>query len=283
MSLMSRNDAKDLRDIMSFENDFKHGNRLINLLLDLKQNYGAVSLKAEFEDEGATFEEVFLLKRFALQAGLDLTVKVGGCGALNDLNQLKKIGASPIVAPMIESSYAFQKFVKNVNSVYSGDIMPEIYINIETITGCHSFEQILSTPESEYLDGVVIGKCDMAKSMGLTCDDVNGSVIFDIVNNLLQKASGYGKKVIIGGGISPASINFLKNLQEGSFHQFETRKVVFDASYAFDKKINEGLIKAIDFEILWLKNKFTFLGMDDETYLQRINTLKKRTEALLLK
>lgn len=267
---------------MSFGNQFIYEHRIIDLLTDLKQNYGAVSLKAEFEDEGASFEETFLLKKFALQAGMDLTVKIGGCGALNDLQQVKKIGANP-VAPMIESAYAFKKYIQMVNSVYANDVRPDIYVNIETFAGYQNVQKMLSLKEAQDLKGVVIGKCDMAKSMDLTCEDANSDSVFEIVKEISNIASAYEKDVIIGGGISPASIKTLKKLGENAFQQFETRKVIFDASCAFSNKSQDALVKAIEFEIVWLKNRYAVFGMDEKTYNERIHILEKRSEILLAK
>lgn len=254
---------------------------ILEILSDLKDNHRALSLKAELEDEGSTFEEIFLLRRFALQAGLDMTVKVGGCGALNDMREVKKSGAERVVAPMIESAYAFEKFVHSIKSIYS-DInqFPELWINIESVTGYQSLRNILSSKESVYLTGINVGKCDMSKSMGLGCEGANGSNVFKIVQDILNISNDFNKKISIGGGISPDALNFIQNLGVEKFHQFETRKIAFDSSAAIDKAAEKGILKAIDFEILWLKCKQQMYGMHYTEYAQRIEVLEQRCKRL---
>ena len=104
------------------------------LLYELKNNYNAAGLKAEFESEGASYEEVEELKQLSLQSGLPLTLKIGGCGALRDMINAKKIGVNAIVAPMIESKYALNKFIQTYRTVYK-EFNIDLYINIETETG----------------------------------------------------------------------------------------------------------------------------------------------------
>ena len=76
---------------------------IIEVLQDLKENHHAIALKAEFEAEGADYIEVLKLKNFADVVGLNLAVKIGGCEAIRDMQDAKKIGANIIIAPMIES------------------------------------------------------------------------------------------------------------------------------------------------------------------------------------
>ena len=247
---------------------------IIELLDDLKNNHGAIGLKVELEDEGASFKDLWLAKRFCLDSDLDLSVKIGGCGALNDLNEIKNLGAGCIVAPMIESSYAVKKFIQSIKKVYAGpgNYVPKLFINIETIAGYKNMEEILLIPESEEISGIVIGCFDLAKSIGLECKDTNGEEIFKIVNDLTSQISNSGKKIIIGGGISADSINFLNRLNV-KINNIETRKVIFDAQSILENKDFDALLKAIKFEILWLN-----LTQKDS---QRINILKNRHEKLL--
>ena len=60
-------------------------------LYELKEKYGAIGVKAEFETEGLYLEEAYRLKDLAFNAGLETTIKIGGCGAVKDLNEIYKI------------------------------------------------------------------------------------------------------------------------------------------------------------------------------------------------
>ena len=129
--------------------------KLINTLIDLKKNHNITSVKAEFEDEGSGIEETIRLKEIATQVGLDFTIKIGGCGALKDLHDAKKIVVNSIVAPMVESAYAMKKFVHATKQVFSEDERNRIsfFINIETITGYNNLDDILSKPEIKEITG----------------------------------------------------------------------------------------------------------------------------------
>lgn len=110
-------------------------NKMINTLIDLKENHSITALKAEFEDEGTSIEETLRLKEMSNQVGLDLTIKIGGCGALKDMHDAKEIGVNSIVAPMIESAYAMKKFVRASKLAFSESERKKtsFFINIETI------------------------------------------------------------------------------------------------------------------------------------------------------
>ena len=78
--------------------------KMVEVLKDLKENYHVEGIKAEFEAEGTRMEEALRLKEVITKAGLDLTIKTGGCEAIKDMYDARSIGVTRIVAPMIESS-----------------------------------------------------------------------------------------------------------------------------------------------------------------------------------
>ncbi len=249
--------------------------KIKNILTELKTDFDAISLKAEFEDEGSTFEEVQLLKKFADDCNLDLTIKIGGCGALNDINFCNKLYSNTIVAPMIESPYAAKKFVSKVKETY-GEKIPELFVNIETITGVNNLEHIFNSEDSNFLSGIVVGKCDLAHSLGLCGKDVNGSYIFSMVEDISKLCKLYNKNLIVGGGISNESLDFLKSLGIENIHRFETRKVIFDAKNTLQYKPSEAIKKAMIFEILWIE--YCAKVFNSPLNENRIFTLLKRLE-----
>lgn len=250
---------------------------MAELLFDLRENHFAQRLKAEFEEEGASFQEAVLLRELADSTGLDLTIKVGGCKAIKELYEAKEIGANSIVAPMIETPYAARSFIEAVNSVFSFEERQniEFFINIETITGYENLDEILNLPESEILSGIVFGRGDMVKSMGLTKDDVNSDIILEMVNNTAKKTSASNKKLIIGGSVSTRSLVFFRNVEKSLLHKVETRKVIFNVQKLLaSDNAKEAILKAINFELLWIQNKRENLGIIREIDAQRIITLE---------
>ena len=56
--------------------------KMVETLIDLKENHHVVGIKAEFEAEGTRLEEALRLKEVVTRAGLDLAIKVGGSEAI---------------------------------------------------------------------------------------------------------------------------------------------------------------------------------------------------------
>lgn len=253
--------------------------KMVDTLSDLRLNHHVLGIKCEFEAEGTRLEEALRLKEVVTRAGLDLTIKIGGCEALKDMYDARTIGVNAIVAPMIESSYALKKYIKSTKLAFPEDERKDIsfLINIETITGYNNIDAILEMPEAEDLTGIVLGRVDMTGSMGLTREDINSEEIFNVANTLAVKALKYNKKLIIGGGVSAHSLPFFRRLPQGALYKFETRKLIFDAQKALaDKNADKGILKAVGFELMWLKNKRDFYGMIHNEDAQRLVMLENR-------
>ena len=111
--------------------------KMVCILNDLKENHHVIGIKAEFEAEGTRLEEALRLKEVVTKAGLDLTIKIGGCEALKDMYDSRIIGVNTIVAPMIETPYAMKKYIQATKLAFPEEEREEIdfLINIETETG----------------------------------------------------------------------------------------------------------------------------------------------------
>ena len=252
--------------------------RMVDALKDLKENHDVLGVKAEFEAEGTRMEEALRLKEVVTKAGLDLTIKIGGCEAIRDMYDARSIGVTRIVAPMIETPYALYKFIGATHIVYPDDEWETVdfLVNIETETGYRNFEDMLKLKESSQLAGVVLGRTDMSRSLGLTPDDINCDKVFDIAFHLLPMAKRAGKECVIGGGVSADSVPFFGRLPQGCLDKFETRKVLFRYPGKDAATMCKGILKAVGFELMWLKNKREFYGSIYQEDLQRIKTLQSR-------
>jgi 2-keto-3-deoxy-L-rhamnonate aldolase RhmA len=257
--------------------------KMVEILTRGRENFGVVSVKAEFEAEGTRLEELLRLVDVARASGLPMTVKIGGCEAIRDLLEAKQIGVRYIVAPMVESAYAASKYVAAKNLVYSDDEQQDtdFLFNMETITGFENREALIAAiSESDGADGVVFGRVDFVGSMGWARDSINKQQTTDFALETAKLCKTVDKQLVMGGGVSIESIDALRQVHEIRLDRFETRKVVFDAGKALSTDIEEGLVDAVHFELLWLLNKrdyYNGIAREDE---KRIGMLETRWEEL---
>jgi 4-hydroxy-2-oxoheptanedioate aldolase len=251
--------------------------KMVHQLQDLRENHHVVGVKAEFEAEGTRIEEAMRLKDVVSFAGLGLTMKVGGGEALRDMYEARVIGVERVVGPMIESAYALHKFLGAVDLAFPASERHEVLFaaNIETITSVENFEAMLALPEIDKLDGVVLGRVDMVGSLGLKRDDVNCQQVLDIGRRVFQAAKAKGLECAVGGGIGKEALPFLRDLG-GLLDRYETRKVIFECPAALDDDSEAGILKAVGFELMWLKNKRDFYGGIFEEDRTRIEMLEAR-------
>ena len=253
--------------------------KMVDTLLDLKENHHVVGIKAEFEAEGTRLEEALRLKEVVTRAGLDLTIKIGGCEAVKDMYDARTIGVSTIVAPMIESPYAVKKYLQATKMAFPEDERKEMkfLINIETIYGFNHLEEILSNDYAKDLTGIVFGRTDMTGSLGMNKDDINHDIIFNYAEKIANITKKYNKELVIGGGVSAMSLPFFKKLPPGALNRFETRKVIFNAQSALNNSdADKGILKAVGFELMWIKNKQNFYNAISQEDLKRIEVLESR-------
>ena len=81
--------------------------------------------------------------------------------------------------------------------------------------------------------------------------------------------------LVVGGGVSIDALEFLKTVRDSFLSRFETRKIIFSAD-ALDKNLNKGMLEAVKFELLWLKNKKNYYGSIFNEDDKRIEMLEKR-------
>ncbi len=257
--------------------------KMTDVLKDLRENHHVIGIKAEFEAEGTRLEEALRLKDVVSKSGLDLTIKIGGCEALKDMYDSRSIGVKRIVAPMIESPYALKKYILSTRLAFPEDEREDVdfLINIETIDGYKNFDKMLEIKEISGLKGIVLGRVDMTGSMGLTREDINSQKILDIAKDLLTKAKKHKLECVIGGGVSAASLPFFKQLPAGILDRYETRKIIFQCPAALNSNADKGILKAVGFELMWLKNKRDFYGMIYEEDKHRIDMLQSRYDKLI--
>lgn len=261
--------------------------QMISALKELKEKYHVRGVKAEFEAEGTRLDEAMRLKDVVSAAGLGLNIKIGGCEAIKDMLDSICLGAERIIAPMVETPYALKKFILAALKIYGDESESVDFLaNIETITAYNNFDEMLKLPEIQHLDGIVIGRVDFTGSMGLSRDDINSDTILEKSMTLAKKAKDKGLAVVIGGGVSIDSIPFFKAFPAGHLDRFETRKIIFNCPEAINNP-EAAFLKAVEFELMWLKNKKIYyntiaqeddarIAMMEARYSAGINKLKGR-------
>ena len=246
----------------------KHEKRMLAILETAKADYGVLAVKAEFEAEGTRVDELLRLLEIARRAGVKVAIKIGGCEAIRDLIECRLYGVDYIIAPMVETPYALKKFVDAKNKVYPADEQQDVsfLFNVETR---QTFDQLKEMGEVAQKGGVgmVFGRVDFAGSMGHTRDFVNSDEMAGYVNAVADVCRDRGLELVVGGGVSPASVPLLSDARSRRLDRFETRKVIFDGAVLERGNAEAGMELAIEFELLWLKNKrdyYRSISAEDE-------------------
>ena len=252
--------------------------QMIEVLKQLREEYGVFEIKAEFEAEGSRIEEMMRLKDVTSKVDLPIILKIGGVEAVTDIYNAITIGVKGVIAPMAETAFAVSKFLNAIETFVAEDNQNDIdfAINIETITAFNNLDEMLALPNIDLLHGVTVGRVDFVGSMGGDRGIVDSDTIFDYCKTIFTKSKEKGLKTGLGGAISTGSIDFIRNLHaDGLVDKFETRKVVFksDSILADPEK---AILKAVEFELLWLKSKRRYYHRIKSEDEHRIEMLEKR-------
>jgi len=137
-------------------------NEIINQLTVLKKRYKLIGIKAEFEAEGSSFEDVSNLRIITRGCDIRQFIKIGGVEATNDIYKCIEIGVDGIIAPMVESKFAMFKFVDFFRKKKLKNI-PHLSINIETKTGYENLDDIISESKG-FIKNITVGRSDLSKS-----------------------------------------------------------------------------------------------------------------------
>lgn len=253
--------------------------KILDSLKELKEVYGVYGIKAEFEAEGARMDELISLRELVLRADLRFVIKIGGCEAVHDMNQCKLLGATGIMAPMIETPFAIFKFKSAAERVYGEDIdTVEWIINAETKTCLANYDDILFQA-GDFLHAVTVGRSDLSASMDIPRVEIESDTVYNATRVLIEKSKAKGLTTNFGGNIGVESIPFIQRMSDVA-DRFETRKVIVSMTNDADK-LRNAIGKALNFELMYLLNKQNYyerLSREDEL---RIERMKKQVSIAL--
>lgn len=249
---------------------------LADILKKLKYEYGVVAVKAEFEAEGARKDELIMLRELVYRADLGFIIKIGGCEAVHDLDQCKLLDATGIMAPMIETPFAMEKFRGAAEKIYKNSMSSvEWVINAETKTCLRNYDEILQVGEG-FLTGVTVGRSDLSASMGISKEDIEAGEVFNATYQMVTKSKEKGLITNFGGNIGVESIPFIRKMG-ANIDRFETRKIVISPNQS-DEMLKKAIQSSLEFELEYLKFKSEYYGAMASEDSNRLARLKKQIE-----
>ena len=125
----------------------------------------------------------------------------------------------------------------------------------------------------------VFGRVDYSLSSGIKRKLINKNE--SVMNSILkvsEKAKDSNLDLVVGGAISVDAIEILKRINQIKLDRFETRKVIFSKETLELNDLKSGMLKAVQFELYWLKNKKKLLWIYFREDDIRIKMLSDRWE-----
>lgn len=253
--------------------------KMLELLKRGRDHHGVVAVKAEFEAEGTRPDEFHRLLEMTQRADLKVALKIGGCEAVSDLFATKIYGIDYVIAPMVETPYALSKFIDAKNKTHGPhEERTEFLFNLETQTTLDNLAEMALVAKGN-VAGIVFGRVDFTLSRGLARGAVNDRAISDAVLQVAQVCRDADLELVVGGSVSAEAIEALREFRAVRLDRFETRKIIFDGAAANSDSLRAGIANAVEFELLWLKNKRDYYQRIADEDLQRIEMMEKRAQS----
>ena len=253
---------------------------------------GLVGLKTSFEDEGVASKDITDILTICNKNALSFTIKIGGCEAKADSITCMDLDANAIVAPMVETQYAFKKFKMMCKEVFKDTLhLHDFYINIETVTAIKNLDSILKL-NGGFLTGLVFGRSDIVGSLNIDKNKVDSDEVFNLMRPALILAKEHNLITTIGGNLTSESEAFIMKLyNEGLLDKVETRLAVcslkdlksnyssfIDSAIELEKSILQKRIDRLEFELHpWTKR---YRNIDSRTSF--VNTVEESERSTLV-
>ncbi len=248
-------------------------------ILFLKENFRLEAIKAEFEAEGSSFNDLVRLRRLTSQAGVKLFLKIGGVEALRDIKDSLELGVDGIVAPMVESSFGLKKFMDAYKSIYR-DNKIRLSINIETKNAVGQLEDILLQGKGT-IDNITLGRTDLSASFMDKAITPDTNFVMDLIGYVGKRAKIEGFSFTVGGSISAMSIDKFSENPSVTYNidHIETRKVVLPKNVFINK--DNALNEALRFEELYILSKKEISDVMVGQELSRLTKLSDRAGSIM--
>lgn len=250
---------------------FKIMDNLEKILFLLKE-LGCCGIKVSFEDEGALHNEIISMRNLTTKVGLELSIKIGGCEAKRDIIDCMDLNCDTIVAPMVESNFALNKFLKSLDAY---NYNKKKGFNLETIQAYNNLSRLSALFEK--VDFVTLGRVDFAGSLNKERDFVDTEEMYEMVEKVFTTAREKNTMCYMGGAVSINSKNFIEKLiHQNLLDKFETRYIIYDVHSLnindFEKLLYWGNV----FEVEWLKYIHQRYLMHANKDVKRIKMIEER-------
>lgn len=253
---------------------------MLDLLKRGRDHFGVVAVKAEFEAEGTRPDEFHRLLELTQRADLKVALKIGGCEAVSDLLATKIYGVDYVIAPMVETPYALTKFIEAKNKTHGPrEERTQFLFNLETQTTLDNLDAMLPVAKGD-VAGIVFGRVDFTLSRGMPRKAVNDRAISDAVVRVAQACRDSDLELVVGGSVSFEAVEALREFRSIRLDRFETRKIVFDGEAAQSDDLRTGIANAVEFELLWLKNKRDYYQQIADEDVRRIELMEARMRTI---
>jgi 3-dehydroquinate synthase len=238
----------------------------------LRDRYNCVGIKTSFEDEGANFNDMIKLREITSSLGIKLAIKVGGAEAKTDIKSSMDLCCDSIVGPMIETKYAFEKYIQSTKNLNVGK-----GINIETITAIDNIDMILSSQYLGDLDYFVIGRVDLAGSMEQSRDLIDSNENLKRLEKTFSKIKKTNRSTYMGGAISKKSKDFIRHLySKGLLDYIETRYIIIKLDDEIFDVYDEVIKSSHEFELEWTKHLHSKYSTLTQSLESRISLAQSR-------
>ena len=248
----------------------------MNILDELLETFSISSFKTSFEDEGAHLTEANDVIRMSHVSKLPATVKIGGCEAKSDIQNCITYGVDNIVAPMVETSFSAKKFVDACKGLDLDTSQKNFFVNIETIQAVNNCEEIIKEVE-DFAKGIVVGRSDLSKSLGLTKSDTNSEEVYKHTEKVLSIAKKKNMQTTMGGNLNSEGYEFVKKLYEKSLiDRIETRLVICNVDEKLMNNYQKFIELSIGLEKKILESRLSIVSARKKKIEDRINAISGR-------
>jgi len=245
---------------------------LVKNLSFLKKNFKLYSIKAEFEAEGSSIYDIARLKILTNKIGTKLKVKIGGVEAVNDVYNCISLNVDGLIAPMVETEFALQKFIETIDNLNLKK-RPELSINIETITGYKNLDKIIKRAKGK-ISNITIGRSDFSKSYFDKNIKQNSRIITQVILDISKRLKKTDIKLTVGGGIDKKTIlNYNKIKIWKYVDKIETRKIILPAKSMLKSNAIEH---CLNFEKNYIINKKEIYDLKIKSEIDRLTNLNTR-------